>query len=81
MVDMRRQYKYLICFLVGALIGAGAFWLFSRYRGITHADKFDQVLQLVDKYYVDSVDIEQLRTDILPICLGRLIRTLLIYHR
>lgn len=72
MVDMRRQYKYLICFLVGALIGAGAFWLFSRYRGITHADKFDQVLQLVDRYYVDSVDIEQLRTDILPYMLGSL---------
>lgn len=72
MVDMRRQYKYLICLLVGVLVGAGAFWLLSRYRNITYADKFDQVLKLVEKYYVDSVDIEQLRTDILPYMLGSL---------
>lgn len=72
MVDMRRQYKYLICLLVGALIGAAVFWLLSRYRNFTHADKFDQVLKLVEKYYVDSVDIEQLRTDILPYMLGSL---------
>ena len=69
---MRRQYKYIICLLVGALIGAAIFWLLSRYRNFTHADKFDQVLQLVEKYYVDSVDIEQLRTDILPYMLGSL---------
>lgn len=69
---MHRWYKYLLSLLGGVLIGAGAFWLISRYRKITYADKFDQVLQLVEKYYVDSVDIEQLRTDILPYMLGSL---------
>lgn len=69
---MRRQYKYLLCLGVGVLVGVGAYWLVSRYRSVTHADKFDQVLQLVEKYYVDSVDIEQLRTDVLPYMLGAL---------
>ena len=69
---MRRQYKYLLCLATGVLIGGGAFWLVSRYRSFTHADKFDQVLQLIDKYYVDSVDVEELRTNMLPYLLGAL---------
>ena len=69
---MRRQYKYLLCLVAGALIGSLAFWLISRYRSFTHADKFDQVLQLIDKYYVDSVDMEELRTNLLPYLLGAL---------
>lgn len=69
---MRRQYKYLLCLVAGALVGGLAFWLISRYRSFTQADKFDQVLQLIDKYYVDSVDMEELRTNLLPYLLGAL---------
>lgn len=69
---MSSRYRYILVLMIGLIIGASGFWLVSHYRSITQADKFDQVLSLIEKYYVDSVDIDDLRTATIPYLLGAL---------